>query len=52
MRYPKKLEDIVRYPKKLEGSLFLQKFLLGIGDETKPPWKVLQLISKAKKAVT
>ena len=41
----------VEYPKKLEGSLmFLQKFLLGIGDETKTPQKVLQLISKVKKA--
>ena len=39
----------VEYPKKLEGSLmFLQKFLLGIGDETKTPQKVLQLISKVK----
>ena len=42
---------IVEYPKKLEGSLmFLQKFILGIGDETKTPQKVLQLISKVKKA--
>ena len=41
----------VEYPKKLEGSLmFLQKFLLGIGDETKTPQKVLQLMSKVKKA--
>ena len=41
----------VEYPKKLEGSLmFLQKFLLGIGDETKTPQKVLQLISKVQKA--
>ena len=43
----------VQYPKKLEGSLlFFQKFLLGIGDETKTPQKVLQLISKVKKATT
>ena len=42
---------IVEYPKKLEGSLmFLQKFILGIGNETKTPQKVLQLISKVKKA--
>ena len=41
----------VEYPKKLEGSpMFLQKFLLGIGDETKTPQKVLRLISKVKKA--
>ena len=41
----------VRYPKKLEGSLMiLQKFLLGTGDETKSPQKVLQLISKVKKS--
>ena len=34
---------IVQHPKKLEGSLiFLQKFLLGIGNETKTPQKVLQ----------
>ena len=43
----------VQYPKKLEGSLlFFQKFLLGISDETKTPQKVLQLISKVKKATT
>ena len=30
--------------------MFLQKFILGIGDETKTPQKVLQLISKVKKA--
>ena len=41
----------VRYPRKLEGSLlFFQKFMLGIGDETKTPQKVLQFISKVKKA--
>ena len=37
-------------PKKLERSLFLQNFLLGKGDESKIPQKVLQLISKVKKA--
>ena len=37
-------------PKKLERSLFLQNFLLGKGDEPKIPQKVLQLISKVKKA--
>ena len=41
----------VEYPKKLEGSLmFLQKFLLGMGDEIKTPQKVLQLMSKVTKA--
>ena len=38
-------------PKKLERSLmFLQNFLLRKGDESKIPQKVLQLISKVKKA--
>ena len=41
----------VQYPKKLEGSLFLQKFLLRVGDETKIQHMVLKLISKVKKAV-
>ena len=39
----------VQYQKKFDRALiFLQKFLSGIGDETKLPQKVLQLISKMK----
>ena len=39
-----------QYPKKLERWLFLQNFLLGKGDQSKMPQKVLELISKVKKA--
>ena len=39
----------VQYQKKFDRALiFLQKFLSGIGDETKSPQKVLQLTSKMK----
>ena len=39
-----------QYPKKLERWLFLQNFFLGKGDQSKMPQKVLELISKVKKA--
>ena len=41
----------VEYPKKLEATMvFLQKYMLRIGDETKTPHKVLQYFAKIIKA--